>query len=257
MISMDVSSLYTNIPQTDGINAFRSFLNRHTTDSALINDIPIFINFILTYNIFKFNNDNYIQIKGTAMGTKMAPACANIYMDAIEKSFLSSSPQKPSVYYRYIDDIFLLWPHGNDSLTHFFEHANNIQQNIQFTHECSKTTLPFLDVSFQITQNQIFTTLHKKPKDCHGYLHYTSSHPLHIKNSIIYSQFLRYKRICTTNTDFIEHSNELTTHLLHKAYPFKVITKQWNKVKKIPRTELLIQKQQTSTNCLPLVQTNH
>ena len=127
-------------------------------------------------------------------------------------------------------------PHGNDSLTHFLEHADNIHQNIKFTQECSKTTLPFLDVSVLIAQNKIFTTLHKKPTDSHSYLHYNSCHPVHIKNSIIYSQFLRYKRICTRNTDFIDHSKELTTHLLHKAYPIKVITKQWNKVTKIPRT---------------------
>ena len=187
----------------------------------------------------------------------MAPAYANISMDAIETSFLSSTPLKSSIYNRYIDDIFPIWPHGNDSLTHFLEHANNIQQNIKFTHECSKTTLPFLDVSVQIAQNKIFTTLQKKPTDIHSYLHYTSCHQVHIKNSIIYSQFLRYKKICTRNTDFIEHSKELTTHLLHKAYPIKVTTKQWNKVKKIPQTELLIQKQHTSTNCLPLVQTCH
>ena len=98
MITMDFNSLYTNIPHTDGINECRSFLNRHTTDPALINDIPILIKFILTHNLFKFNNDHYLQIKGTAMGTKMAPAYANISMDAIETSFLSSSPQKPSIY---------------------------------------------------------------------------------------------------------------------------------------------------------------
>ena len=191
------------------------------------------------------------------MGTKMAPAYANIYMDAIETSFLSSSPLKPSIYFRYIDGIFLIWPNGNDSLTHFLEHANNIHQNIKFTHECSKSTLPFLNVSVQIAQNKISTTLHKKPTDSHGYLHYNSCHQVHIKNSIIYSQFLRYKRICTRNTDFIDHSRELTTYLLHKAYPIKVITKQCNKVNKIPPTTLLIQKQQTSTNCLPLVQIYH
>ena len=135
----------------------------------------------------------------------------------------------------------------------YIEHANNIHQNIKFTHERSKTTLPFLDVSVQIAQNKIFTTLHKKPTDSHSYLHYNSCHPVHIKNSIIYSQFLRYKRICTRNKDFIDHSKELTTHLLHKAYPIKVISKQWNKVTKIPRTELLVQKQQTTnkrTACL-------
>ena len=110
LITMDVNSLYTNILHTDGINACRSFLNRHTTDPAVINDIPISSDFILTHNLFKFNNDRHLQIKGTAMGTKMAPAYANISMDAIETSFLSASPLKPSIYYRNIDDVFLIWP---------------------------------------------------------------------------------------------------------------------------------------------------
>ena len=147
MITMDFNSLCNNIPHTDGINACGTLLFRHTTDPSLINDIPIWIDFIYTHNLFKFNNDHYLQIKGTAMGTKMAPAYANILMDAIETSFHSSSPLKPIIYCRYIDDIFLIWPHGNDSLTHFFELANDIHQNIIFTHERSKTTLPFLDIS--------------------------------------------------------------------------------------------------------------
>ena len=90
MITMDVNSQNTNIPHTDSINACRSFLNRHTTDPASINDIPILTDFILTHNLFKFNNDHYLQIIGTAMGTKMAPAYANISMDAIETSFPSA-----------------------------------------------------------------------------------------------------------------------------------------------------------------------
>ena len=75
--------MHTNIPHTNGINACRSFHNRYSTDPALINDFPILIDFILTHNLFKLNNDHYLQIKGTAMGTKMAPAYANIPMDAI------------------------------------------------------------------------------------------------------------------------------------------------------------------------------
>ena len=89
---MDVNSLYTNIPHKDGINACRSFIDRHSTDPALRNDIPILIDFILTHNLFKFNNDHYLQIIGTATGTKMAPAYANISMDANQTSILSSSP---------------------------------------------------------------------------------------------------------------------------------------------------------------------
>ena len=133
MITMDGNSLYTNIPLTDSINACRSFLNRHTSDPALINDIPVLIGFILTHKLMKFNNDHNLQINGTAMGTKMAPTYANISMDAIDNSFISACPQKPSIHYRYIDDIFLIWPNGNDSVKHFVELANNLHLNIKFT----------------------------------------------------------------------------------------------------------------------------
>ena len=184
--------MYTNVPHTDGINACRSFLHRHTNDPALINGIPILIDFILTHNLF--NNDHYLQIKGTAMRTKMAPAYANIFMDAIE-TFFSASPLKPTSYYRYIGDIFLLWQRHINTL---LEHANNTNWNIKFTQECSITTVLFLDFSVQIRHDKILTTLHKKPTDSHGYLHYTTCHPVHIKD-IIYSQFPRYKRICTRN----------------------------------------------------------
>ena len=69
------------------------------------------------------------------MGTKMVQAYANISMDAIKASFLSASPLRPSIYYRYIDDILLLWTHGYETLTHCLEHANNTHQNTKFTHE--------------------------------------------------------------------------------------------------------------------------
>jgi hypothetical protein len=35
---------------------------------------------------FTFNGDHYIQINGTAMGTKMAPSYANIFMGKLEKT---------------------------------------------------------------------------------------------------------------------------------------------------------------------------
>ena len=79
IITMDVNSLYTNIPHTDGINACRTFINRHTTDPALINDIPILIDCILTHNLFIFNNDHYLQIKGTTMGKNCTSICKYLY----------------------------------------------------------------------------------------------------------------------------------------------------------------------------------
>ena len=102
------------------------------------------------------------------MITKMAPAYANNYMDAIVALFFSASPIRPCIYYRYVDKFIQIWLHANDSLTHFMEQTNNTHTKIEFTHESSKTTLPLLDVAFHIKQDKIITTLHIKPTDSHS-----------------------------------------------------------------------------------------
>ena len=80
LVTMYVNSLYTNIPHSDGVEACRSFLTMNTIDQALINDIPTLVDFILKHNIFVFDDEQYLQINGTAMGTKMAPTYASIFM---------------------------------------------------------------------------------------------------------------------------------------------------------------------------------
>ena len=65
---------------------------------------------IVNENYFQFNGRNYLQIHGTAMGTKMAVAFANIFMADIETQIDSQSVAvKSTVWKRYIDDIFPLW----------------------------------------------------------------------------------------------------------------------------------------------------
>ena len=175
----------------------------------------------------------------------------------IENTFLSSFNLKPTAYFRYIDDIFLIWPHGIDTLLTFLENANRTHPNISFTYEYSSTAVSFLDVIIKINNGIISTSLYKKNTDNHRYLHYTSCHPMHMKNSIIFSQLLRYKRICSDIKDFIKHSKELVTHFLHIGYPIKFILKQWDKVNKVHRASQFKHREKTIDNHIPLVQTYH
>ena len=154
---MDVNSLYTNIPQADGVAACRAFLHKHNIQSDIVTDIPILIDFILKHNTFTFNDKYNLQTNGTAMGTKMAPAYAIIFMESVENSVLSSFPHKPTDYYRNIDDIFMIWSHGIDKFEHFFRNANNTQTNITFTYDAS-TALPFLEVLKKINNDNTINT---------------------------------------------------------------------------------------------------
>ena len=72
---LDVSSLYTNIPHKEGIEACRKALNSsgHLSCSRLRTEsICDLMRMILTMNNFEFDNNHFIQIHGTAMGTHMA-----------------------------------------------------------------------------------------------------------------------------------------------------------------------------------------
>ena len=163
------------------------------------------------------------------MGTKMAPAYANIFMEYVENLFLSPFPHKPTVCYRYIDDIFMIWSHGMDKFKYFFDNANNTHPNITFTCE-AYTALHFLDVLLQINNNStINTALCCKTTDRHICLHYKSNHPIHLKHSMIFSKFIRYKRICSDHRDFIKCSKELTHSFLIKGYYMTTMKKNSRK----------------------------
>ena len=131
------------------------------------------------------------------MGTKMAPCFANIFMASIEQTFIDSSPLTPLFHVRFIDDIFMIWTHGSEELEQFTTRANSTHPSIKFTTEISSTSLPFLDVLVSVTETGIKTSLCRKPTDRPTYLMYCSFHPHHIKSSIVFSQLLRLKRICS------------------------------------------------------------
>ena len=81
---------------------------------------------ILKENSFQFSGKHYLQTHGTAMGTKtvIEVSFANIFMAHIETTILSRTVFKPTVWKRYIDDIFSLWDLGKPGIKAFIEQAN-------------------------------------------------------------------------------------------------------------------------------------
>ena len=100
----------------------------------------------MTKNHFQFNNTNYIQKLGTAMGTRLAPAYASLFMGKFEKDFLESSDVQPFLWFRFLDDIFMIWDDSEENLLNFLEKLNKFQEKIKLTYNYSKTNAVFLDV---------------------------------------------------------------------------------------------------------------
>lgn len=78
LFTMDVESLYTNIDIEEGLEAIRTTFLKYPDpgrpDAAVLKLLEI--NF--KRNDFEFNEEYFLQIKGTAMGKRFAPAYANI-----------------------------------------------------------------------------------------------------------------------------------------------------------------------------------
>ena len=100
------------------------------------------------------------QLQGTAIGTKFAPPYAILFMGYLEDKVLNSFVEKPLVWWRYIDDIFMIWDHGEEKLKEFLKILNSCHPTVKFTAEYSLDKVNFLDVEVIRSGNKLLTDLY-------------------------------------------------------------------------------------------------
>ena len=142
LCTIDGVGLYPSIPHGEGLEAIRRVLDRRIVHEVATETIVELASLILEKNYFKVNDRVFRQKLGTAIGTKFAPAYANLFMNRLGERLLDSWDKKPLVWMRYIDDIFPIWPHGED--------LNSSHGTVNFTSEYSEIALNFLDVSIKV-----------------------------------------------------------------------------------------------------------
>ena len=256
LVTMDVRSLYTNIPNEEGIRAVREKLNA-SPSRIPSRIITTFLLLILTLNNFVFNAINYLQILGCAMGTKCSASYANIFMGWFEETFIYTRIlDRTRIFLRYIDDVFFIWKGTETELKTFFEEINQVHPTIKFDHNHSKSEIHFLDLTvYKDKAGKLATKVHTKSTDRQAYLHKNSAHPSHLKKSIPYGQALRLKRICTEDDEFMKASIQLTEKLKKRGYDEKEINDQINRVEERNREELLRYKTKEPMTRIPCVLT--
>lgn len=205
--SMDVDNLYTNIPIKAGIQCVKNIFQVYPDPKRPDDELLELLEINLTRNDFIFNNKFYLQIKGTAMGKKFAPAYANIFMANWEREALAKCPKQPVCYVRYLDDIWGIWTGSEEEFKEFVVVLNSHDPSIRLKTELNKQSIDFLDTTvfkgpdfykdFKLDVKVFF-----KCTDTHALLHGHSFHPKHTFCGIVKSQLLRFKRICTRNEHF-------------------------------------------------------
>ena len=245
LMTLDIRSLCMNIPHKEGMEACRWVLD---TRQPLDPPTPYLIRMmerILTLNNFSFNGENYLQIQGTAMGTRMAPSYANLFMADLEEDLMASMRTKPRIWCRrYIDDIFAIWEHSQDALDLFLQQINLLHPTIKFMAETSMECVTFLDTTVILEGGTLHTDLYTKPVDTHKHLSPTAV----TQNTIPYSQGLRLKRICSRMEDYEKRAKKLKDHLLACGHEPSSVEQQIQRAARIPHEEALQPRQQQHNN---------
>lgn len=236
LVTLDVKSLYTNIDNDKGLNALKNSMEKHPDPNRPDLELLDLIKICLTHNIFTFNNKEYLQNNGAAMGHAFCVEYANVYMAEWESKALDSFALLPIFWVRFIDDIFLIWTHGYDSFLEFFNSLNSIDPSIQLTFEYQTESINFLDVTiykgYQFEKSNVFDTkVFFKETDSHQLLHKDSFHPKHTFSSVVKSQVLRFYRICNNLFDFDLACSTLFKALRPRGYSERMLRRIKHDVK--------------------------
>lgn len=186
IITLDISSLYTNINLQQLINLIKTHNPEFEGLVTYIND----------HNYFQYDGKTFKQKDGIAMGTNAAPEIANYYLlHLLDPRIISNS--KVKLYKRFLDDLLLFWNGTQDEFLTFYAQLNQLIPGITFTHQISSESNEFLDLriaisSFGNSKPKLSFSTHQKALNKYAYISPKSCHPVHTLKGFIYGELQRY-----------------------------------------------------------------
>lgn len=218
--SLDVESLFTNVPIEETVDIIIENVYHNLTRKA-----PNFPQKILKEMLLLCTKEApfrtpdgriYLQIDGVAMGSPLGPTFANFYMGHLEK-LVFEQMEKPSIYTRYVDDIFLQVNSEGDliHLKEVFE-KNSV---LKFTYEMSMNKkLPFLDVMVTSDNGKFSTSVYHKPTSIGSCLNANSECIMRYKDSVVFSFLNRAYKISQNWLDFHKEVEYIKQMLINNNY---------------------------------------
>jgi hypothetical protein len=136
----------------------------------------------------------------------------------LESRAINSFDPQPTVFLRYVDDIFFLWSESTRPIKEFHQHLNNQNASITFTVEKEvEGVIPFLDalvkrMSYQKTETEVY----RKTTDSGLYFQYDSNHPKAVRNGIINTML--YRAETHTSTAYNQEIDRVKEILIINKY---------------------------------------
>ena len=187
------------------------------------------------------------------MGKVYAPSLADLYLEDFDRH-ATADRSTLSLYFRFLDDIFFVWNGTEPELQEYNKFLNTLIPGITVSLNWSRVSVDFLDTTVYSAPppggaadrttspdtvstavgptsagsggiSEILTRIFFKPTDTHQLLHKQSYHPLHTFRGVLKSQFLRFKRISSSRSDYDNACSTLINALSTRSYSRRMMRK--------------------------------
>ena len=228
MASLDVDSLFTNVPLEETINICVNELFKSNSSIHSLNkkQIPEMLSLTTKESIILFDMAFYTQVDSVAMGSPLGPSLVNAFLCHHETKGLNDCPEnfKPVFYKRYVDDIFVLLKRPED-VKPFVDYMNSKHKNINFSFETEKDEMPSLDFNVFRENGKFVTNIYRKETFTGVYTNFSSFIPLQHKFGLVYTLLHRCFCLVSDISKFHFEIEKLKEKLLSNGYSNKFIDK--------------------------------
>ncbi|CAJ0955099.1 unnamed protein product [Ranitomeya imitator] len=220
LIACDVESLYSNIGHKEGVEAVAYFLNKN---SSMDRGHDSFLLDLLTFGVL---STAIRRGDGREVCTSLHEHLSWLVGGGICFYPLPSFAAHIHAWFRFIDDVFILWKVNEEECAEFFNTLNSNPYNIYLTYSFSASEITFLDLRIFPQGKSLATDLYRKPTATNSLLDFTSFHPWHTK------------------------ARDLTDRFHQRGYPKRIISTAYQRARSQDQRSLLSsrrQRQETQT----------
>jgi hypothetical protein len=243
LVTLDAVGMYNNIDTSLAIESLQNWFTLHKDDLPKAFPVEFILKgteFVMSHNIFDFDDISCLQLNGTAMGTALAVMYATIYFSYHEETRLLNSEVDHGIifYRRYIDDAFAIQiqhPGYHARLLNDFNSYGPPDKRLVWESSGPSTEVNFLDLRLRIQNGKILSSTYEKPLNLHLYIPSHSAHAHSVHKSLIFGQLRRFWLQNSTIEDYTKQASAFFKHLIARGYDWNFLSQQFLKTaEKLP-----------------------
>ena len=218
LVSFDVKSLFTSIALQLALQSTETAIQQSTIELPLpTEDNMDLLSLCLTSTYFQYNGKTLQAVAWNSLGSPVSVVVAEIVMQYVKERALATCRQTIPLWLRYVDDTFTAV--HKDKIDTFHDHLNKQNADIQFTKKIEENgKLPFPDCLVSRDNNELRTTVYRKPTHTDRLLDQSSYNPTSHKATAIKTLTRRAQLVYDTPNSLRDENKYLERVFQKKNY---------------------------------------